>query len=126
MTSHLVTLRFNHSNDNHTDCQSEHRFKGFPISVLQQLLTAHVLLAGTNWLKHYHPCKLKSNHIYLTSRIEERHAQLCIAFRTCHWRRFADLLHPVKKKKNEYHITEHGGARIERSWVQIPLASGCV
>ena len=37
-----------HSNDNHYDCQSEHRFKGFSISVLQQILAAQVLLAGTN------------------------------------------------------------------------------
>ena len=34
----------NHSND----CLSEHRFKGFSISVLQQILAAQVLLAGAN------------------------------------------------------------------------------
>ena len=44
-----------HSNDNYSDCQSEHRFKGFSISVLQQILEleAQFLLAGTNDLIKY-------------------------------------------------------------------------
>ena len=41
----------NHSND----CLTEHRFNGFSISVLQQILAAQVLLAGTNRLKHVTP-----------------------------------------------------------------------
>ena len=66
----------------------------------------------------------------MTSRIKQRHAQLCIAYRIGHRRTIADLLHPAEK--NEYRITELTGERESRGpgfkshWLRVVFKLGWV